>query len=114
MKSGTQSILQHRVVWGNIKKLDKHLRYCISFRKSRPDTQQIIDGSSPANNHVSPPTERIHKTQTTLIVGDSFAARLDPIKLSKGRKNVVNIAKGGNKINDDFLFYKLLTFNCGR
>ena len=47
-----------------------------------------------------PSTERKHKTRTTLIVGDSFAARLDPHKLSKGRKNVINITKGGNKIID--------------
>ena len=40
------------------------------------------------------------RVRTTLIVGDSFAARLDPERLSKGRKKVINIAKGGNKFPD--------------
>ena len=31
---------------------------------------------------------------------DSFVARLDSDKLGKGRKNVINLAKGENKIPD--------------
>ena len=100
MKPGTQSILQHRVVRGNSKELDTPARYSISFRKHIPDTQELIDGLSPNENPVSSSAERDNKVRTTLIVGDSFAARLDPQKLSKGRKNVINIAKGGNKIID--------------
>ena len=40
------------------------------------------------------------KVPTSLIVGDSFAARLDANRVSKGTKNVINIAKGGYKIPD--------------
>ena len=100
MKPGTQSILQHRVVRGNAKEQDMQTRYYVSFRKHIPDAQELIDGPSTKENPVPPSTEGKHKTRTTLIVGDSFAARLDPHKLSKGRKNVINIAKGGNKIID--------------
>ena len=100
MKPGTQSILQHRVVRGNAKEQDMQTRYSVSFRKHIPDAQELIDGPSTKENPVPPSTEGKHKTRTTLIVGDSFAARLDPHKLSKGRKNVINIAKGGNKIID--------------
>ena len=37
--------------------------------------------------------------KATLIAGDSFTARLDPARLGKGRKNVINISNGGFTIN---------------
>ena len=45
-------------------------------------------------------TNNTPKIPTSIIVGDSFAARLDANRLSKGCKNVINVAKGGNKIPD--------------
>ena len=38
--------------------------------------------------------------KTTLIAGDSYSARLDPTKLGKKKKNVINISKGGSTIDD--------------
>ena len=35
---------------------------------------------------------------TSLLVGDSLLARLDPERLGKGKKTILNLAKGGNKI----------------
>ena len=39
-----------------------------------------------------------HKKIIVLIAGDSFAARLKADLLGKGKKEVINIAKGGRKI----------------
>ena len=50
------------------------------------------------------------KVPTSLIIGNSFAARLDANRLSKGTKNFINIAKNGYKIPDAIesldMFYK--------
>ena len=44
---------------------------------------------------MKPPTEHV-----SLILGNSYAARIDPIKLGKGRRKVINMARGGSKIKD--------------
>ena len=105
MKLGTQSTLQHRVVRGNIKQPENQVRYSISFRKSKPEnTEPIADsfqqGTACSSGSVPSSDNKAPRVRTTLIVGDSFAARLDPERLSKGRKKVIDIAKGGNKIPD--------------
>ena len=94
MKPGCQAILQHRVTPGNTKDGDQK-RYSISFRKYKPDNPI----SAPIQT-LDNPTNIVSKTRTSLIVGDSFAARLDSSKLSKGRKNVINLAQGRNKLRN--------------
>ena len=112
MNAGCQSILQHRVIPRNLKETGDQVRYSISFRKFRSDQSQEACGSSiaasiPLYSSVlkTPP-----KVPTSLIVGDSFAARFDANRLSKGTKNVINIAKSGYKIPDAIesldMFYK--------
>ena len=100
MNAGCQSILQHRVTPGNIKESGDQIRYSISFRKFRSDQSQDASGSSIAASIplYSSVLKASPKVPTSLIVGDSFAARLDANRLSKGTKNVINIAKGGYKI----------------
>ena len=80
-------------------------QYFISFRKSKPEnTEPIADsfqqGTTCSSGSVLSSDNKAPRIRTTLIVGDSFAARLNPERLSKGRKKVINIAKGGNKIPD--------------
>ena len=100
MRPGTQSTLQHRVVRGNIKQPENQVRYSISFHKSKPESTEPISDSFPQGTACSSSDDKTPRVRTTLIVGDSFAARLDLERLSKGRKKVINIAKGGNKIPD--------------
>ena len=102
MNAGCQSILQHRVTPGNIKESGDQIRYSISFRKFRSDQSQDGSGSSIAASIplYSSVLKASPKVPTSLIVGDSFAARLDANRLSKGTKNIINIAKGGYKIPD--------------
>ena len=104
MKPGCQSVLQHRVTPGTSQDhVSNQVRYSISFRKFKADprpqpstTPSVSQMSGIVNSQLCTPL----KTRTTLIVGDSFVARLDSDKLGKGRKNVINLAKGGNKIPD--------------
>ena len=105
MRPETQSTLQHRVVRGNIKQPENQVRYSISFRKSKPENSEPIadsfqQGITCSSASILSSDNKAPRIRTTLIVGDSFAARLDPERLSKGRKKVINIAKGGNKIPD--------------
>ena len=105
MRPSTQSTLQHRVVRGTIKQPENQVRYSISFHKSKPEnTEPIADsfqqGTACSSGTVLSSDYKTPRVRTTLIVGDSFAARLDPERLSKGRKKVNHIAKGGNKIPD--------------
>ena len=39
------------------------------------------------------------RENVSVIAGDSFTAKLDPHLLGKGRKRVINISRGGNRIN---------------
>ena len=98
MKKGCQSILQHRVVPGNDKDQEsrEQIRYSVSFRKFKPDPPRPCSSTTPSTSTHNT-TFRI---PTSIIVGKSFAARLDADRLSKGSTNVINIAKGGNKIPD--------------
>ena len=94
--AGCQAILQHRVLPGSSDSPANQVRYSISFRKfrsepEREDTTRFMS-SSPAKGAKLIPA--------SLLVGDSYLARLDSKRLGKGKKTVVNIAKGGNKIPD--------------
>ena len=48
-------------------------------------------------------THKCERTPATLLLGDSFLARLDAAKLGKSKKCVLNKAKGGSKISDVLL-----------
>ena len=110
MKPGCQSVLQHRVTPGNSKdQISNQVRYSISFRKFKADL--LPSQPSPtASNNSQPSTSP--KIRTTLIAGDSFVARLDANKLGKSRKNVINLAKGGNKIPDVINSIENFRHNC--
>ena len=89
-----------------------NVRYSISFRKMVPHTSSdsttdsflgsALNSPSPSSSP-SPPAESSQsppaKTPVVLLAGDSFFERLDTTRLSKGKKKVYNIAKGGSKIN---------------
>ena len=106
MKPGCQSALKHRVP-PQENPSGPGLRYSISFRKlahpipnSAPDNSpspNISNVSSPS----SPSSKDLPKPKTSVIVlaGASFFERLDVARLAKGKKRVINIAKGGSKMN---------------
>ena len=105
MKPGTQQTLKHCIRAEQVSKLlpcDQGVRYCLSFRAIdknltaqhtvKPDTVKPVSVSEP---ELVPPKRRI-----CVVAGDSFAARLDPIRLGKKKVEVRNIAVGGSKIAD--------------
>ena len=94
MHPGCQSILKHRVLQGDSSSSDEQIRYSISFRRTSSATVIVSNSELPASED-SPHVTRI---PTSLLVGDSFLARLDPESLGKGKKTILNLAKGGNKI----------------
>ena len=96
MNAGCQAILQHRVLPGSSDSPANQVRYCISFRKfsSEPECEHTT-------RCISSTPEKVAKLiPASLLVGDSYLARLDSKRLRKSKKTVVNIAKGGNKIPD--------------
>ena len=116
MKPGCQAVMKHKVSPGTPATVNNtNWRYSLSFRKIvRPATPHSPDPRSPptrpplttspkedlpkpppANAQISSPP---HKS-VNLIAGDSFTARLDPVRLGRGKEDVINIAKGGLKIS---------------
>ena len=98
MNPGCQSVLQHRVTPGDSTDCSNHVRYSLSFRKFKSST--CPSEAVPSQPAASSPQHSQVKTATSLLVGDSFLARLDAARLGKGKKNIINIAKGGSKIPD--------------
>ena len=98
MNPGCQSVLQHRVSTGNSTDCSEHIRYSLSFRKFKGSL--CPSEAAPTEPAVSSTQHSQVKTATSLLVGDSFLARLDAARLGKGKKNVISIAKGGSKIPD--------------
>ena len=105
MQPGCQLILQHSVLPGNTADCDGHIRFSLSFRKFKPEsdcsnedpcsTAVLANSSSVVSNTPTP-----KPNPATLMLGDSFLARLNATKLGKSKKVVLNMAKGGNKISD--------------
>ena len=103
MRAGCQQKLMHRVPQGK----DSGVRYSLSFRRIVPPS--LCDHSSVTTSEPQPETIPLpSKTATlkhtpakkvTLLAGDSYFARLDTTKLSKGKEEVFNIAVGGRKIS---------------
>jgi len=107
MKPGAQAIMKHRVPKGELNTDGpSSIRYSLSFRKLTASTttgcntqanHDVLNTSSQSTHDSSPPTAA--KKHVILVAGDSFPARLDSTRLSKGKKTVINIAVGGSKIN---------------
>ena len=94
MNTGSRSMLQHRVIPGNVKESGDQVRYSISFRKFKPDPPKQCSSTTSSAVVTTSTTNNTPKIPTSIIVGDSFAARLDSNWLFKGCKNVINVAKG--------------------
>ena len=105
MKPGAQNVIKHRVKAGKPISGGPNWRYSISFRKisTLPAEEEHMEHptmTAPVHPDLPPdkkPQEQ--KRYINLIAGDSFAARLDPGRLGKGKQTVYNIAKGGSKIS---------------
>ena len=101
MHPGCQSILKHRVLQGDSSGSDNHIRYSISFRRSNAIRRRKSADQAPRFEE-SPNTPPVsdNAIPASLMVGDSFLARLDKDRLGKNRKIIINLAKGGNKFRD--------------
>ena len=103
MKPGTQQQLKHcvRPEPGDTNK--SGVRYCLSFRalSTKPAAPNVLlpPATKPESTLDNTTTNVSSKHHVCLVAGDSFAARLDSVKLGKSRVEVVNIAKGGSKIS---------------
>ena len=94
MHPGCQSIVKHRVLQGDSSGSDDQIRYSISFRRSSSTPLTVSNSELPASED----SPNVTLIPTSLLVGDSLLARLDPERLGKGKKTILNLAKGGNKI----------------
>ena len=108
MHPGCQSVLQQRVLPGNTADCNEHIRFSLSFRKCKPESDSCNEGihsiPAPVNSSLAiSDSSKCERTPVTLLLGDSFLARLDAAKLGKSKKCVLNKAKGGNKISDVLL-----------
>ena len=86
------------------------IRYVLSFRKLtktphppksnvpsatlQTASKPLINLSNGCNNSM-PPCDEV-----SVILGDSYATRLAPVKLGKGRRKVINLSRLGSKIKD--------------
>ena len=98
MHPGCQSILKHRVLQGDSSGSQHHTRYSISFRKSGSILPRESYIQSPSEE--SPSSTPVSRIPASLLVGDSFLARMDKERLEKNKKTILNLAKGGNKIQN--------------
>ncbi len=106
MKVGTQSVLKH-MVRGDSKK-NKELRYSLSFRALAKKTSAVAKPQTPPQSVASAPTQNVaqsaggsvsQKRHVCLIAGDSYAHRLDVLKLGKKTVSVESVARGGAQIH---------------
>ena len=98
MKPSCQQKLLHCVRADKTRSTKSQVRFSISFRAICLDESANTPDEVHVDTLVSPPSKKNPASKVTLIAGDSYAARLDESRLGKNRKNVVNIAKGGQKI----------------
>ena len=101
MKPGCQDVLLHRIKPGQNVNEDDGWRISISFRKvtSVEQTEAMEQDSEVSFDTPKSPRKTIAR-KITVIAGDSFSARLDPIKLGRRRKIVKNLSSGGATISD--------------
>lgn len=117
MKPGCQSHLEHFVRQETSPFLSSQssqsgntqVRFSLSFRahskdnvmfKSPTSPTHTSNSSNPSDSPSSSNNEQYPLQRITVIAGDSFAARLNADRLSKGKRKIINIAKGGQKISD--------------
>ena len=123
MRPGCQQVLKHRIPPGQHHSNDNKVRYSISFRRfissaaefSTPpaspfqssmdffnnlESEPGIDSpnSSPDTPHTTP--RQCKLVDTVLFAGDSHFSKLNTTKLGKNKINVINISKGGQRINE--------------
>ncbi len=99
MRPGTQQHLKHCVRAECSKdskdNVQSQVRYSLSFRAiTKAPAPRAVTSQTTLNNPAPPPSRYV-----SLIAGDSFAARMDPGKLAKGKMIVESIAEGGAKMD---------------
>ena len=103
MRPGCQQVLKHRVIEGVHITGQSNVRFSISFRKINTPSDISHDAVSNSQAKTAkttpPPAPPKVKETVILMAGDSFFERLDAKRLGKGKRTVVNIAKGGSKID---------------
>ena len=99
MHSGCQAVLKQRVLQGDSAGSDDHIRYSISFRKSNYPAEIVSNIHEPPCEE-SPNLVPATRIPVSILAGDSFLARLDKERLEKNKKKVINLAKGGNTIQN--------------
>ena len=122
MKPGAQQLMRHKVDACTSPKGPRHfisLRHSLpgkptknvspvkslieSFENGSTDTSVTHNASTlPKSQSEALPSTVTHTSHPvkhcTLIAGDSFVARLDPVRLGKGKKTVHNISQRGAKV----------------
>ena len=116
MKPGCQQLMNHcvRADTANAPAPSHDgVRYCLSFRALNKNfvgnkmpqpvplspLQSLLDDEV-IEKPVTTPQPTTPKRHVCLVAGDSFAARLEPERLGRGKVKVENIAVGGSKILD--------------
>ena len=102
MRPGTQQRLEHSVRSepGQQPPDTPQVRYSLSFRAvSKPVDVPVQEPALQPKLGKASNIKPEEKKRVCLIVGDSFAARMDVVKLGKGKVIVENIAEVGAKID---------------
>ncbi len=107
MRPGTQQILKHcvRAESNTSSSLNDNtqsqVRYSLSFRAFKKGLVPVVATSQNQGSATQPPPSPVPlpTKYVNLIAGDSFAARMDTVKLAKGRTVVENVAEGGAKMD---------------
>jgi len=109
MKPSTQKVMKHKV--RAVKAEGPSIRYSLSFRALAKRSSTLLKNEITATTSDSNPTltnSPVHTADSgidtlpkhvCLIAGDSYAARLDPVKLGRRTVEVVSVAKGGTNVN---------------
>jgi alkylated DNA repair dioxygenase AlkB len=103
MKPGTQQEMKHKV---RAEKTEAtSVRYSLSFRAlakrppTPPENEQTSSSSTTDCSSVQTPCTNIVSKHVCLVAGDSYAARLDPVKLGRKSVEVASVARGGANLN---------------
>ena len=105
MKPGAQEKLKH-CVRTEPKVTHADVRYSLSFRAlSKSTTDQhtrasVSDPNSRSSNVEAGDNLPVPPKRVCLIAGDSYTARLDPVRLGRGVVKVDNVAVGGARIDN--------------
>ena len=84
MHPGCQSILKHRVLQGDSSGSENHIRYSISFRRFNATPRgESADQAPRCKECPNTPPVSANAIPTSLMIGDSFLARLNKDRLGK-------------------------------